>query len=107
MKFKSLLVATLICLPFLSCRQDDIAALRKKAEQGDAQAQYNLCVFYAKGQGVPQDSAQAYAWINLSAEQGFMSAVEARSKIMKAMTLAQIQEGQRLSQEYAEKLIKK
>ena len=31
---------------------------RKAAEQGDADAQYNLGVMYAKGQGVPQDYAR-------------------------------------------------
>ena len=40
---------------------------RKGAEQGDADAQFNLGVMYAKGQGVPQDYAQAHMWFNLAA----------------------------------------
>jgi len=44
------------------------------AEQGDAQAQYNLGVMYDKGQGVPQDYKEAVKWYRLSAEQGNASA---------------------------------
>jgi len=40
------------------------------AEQGDANAQYNLGFMYAKGEGVPQDYAQAYHWYSKAAEQG-------------------------------------
>ena len=39
--------------------QTDVEALRAKAKQGDASAQYNLGVMYSKGQGVPQDYAEA------------------------------------------------
>lgn len=40
------------------------------AEQGDADAQYNLGFMYDKGQGVPQDYAEAVRWYQASAEQG-------------------------------------
>ncbi len=40
------------------------------AEQGDVDAQYNLALMYAKGQGVPQDYTVALKWYRLSAEQG-------------------------------------
>ncbi len=32
------------------------------AEQGDADAQFNLGVMYASGHGVPQDYAEALSW---------------------------------------------
>ena len=35
--------------------QTDVEALRAKAKQGDASAQYNLGVMYNNGEGVPQD----------------------------------------------------
>ena len=44
------------------------------AEQGDAQAQYNLGVMYDKGRGIPQDYKEAIKWYRLSAEQGFAKA---------------------------------
>ena len=35
---------------------------RKAAEQGDADAQYNLGVMHAQGYGVPQDFVLAHMW---------------------------------------------
>ena len=40
------------------------------AEQGNANAQYNLGNLYRTGQGVPQDYAEAARWYRLSAKQG-------------------------------------
>jgi len=44
------------------------------AEQGDANAQFNLGVMYDKGEGVPQDYKEATKWYRLTAEQGDASA---------------------------------
>lgn len=41
-------------------------ALRKwqpLAKKGDVDAQYNLAVMYANGQGVPKDTAEARKWL--------------------------------------------
>jgi TPR repeat protein len=46
----------------------------KKAEAGDASAQYNLGVMYATGDGVLKDSAEAVKWFRKSAEQGIAEA---------------------------------
>ncbi len=43
---------------------------RPLAERGVAQAQNNLGLMYANGQGVPQDDAEAVTWFRLAAEQG-------------------------------------
>ena len=51
-----------------------IAALRASAAQGDADAQFNLGVMYATGNGVPQDYVEAIAWHRLAAEQGHADA---------------------------------
>jgi uncharacterized protein len=40
------------------------------AEQGAADAQYNLGVMYDKGRGVPQNNKDAVKWYRLAAEQG-------------------------------------
>lgn len=40
------------------------------AQQGDAEAQYNLGVMYEKGQGVEQNYQQAVAWYQKAANQG-------------------------------------
>ena len=47
---------------------------RKAAEQGHADAQYNLGVMYYNGEGVPLDYAEAARWYRLAAEQGHASA---------------------------------
>ncbi|MDG4550199.1 MAG: hypothetical protein P9G45_07275, partial [Candidatus Contendobacter sp.] len=42
----------------------------KAAEQGDADAQFNLGVMYDNGQGVRKDEAEAVKWYRKAAEQG-------------------------------------
>ncbi|MDD5029144.1 MAG: tetratricopeptide repeat protein [Rhodoferax sp.] len=44
------------------------------AEQGDPEAQFNLALAYAKGQGVAMDATLALAWLTKAAEQGVISA---------------------------------
>jgi TPR repeat protein len=44
------------------------------AEQGNADAQYNLGLSYYKGEGIPQDDKIAVKWYTLAAEQGFADA---------------------------------
>ena len=57
--------------------QDDKTAVKwytLSAEQGDADAQYNLGFMYRNGKGVPQDYKTAVKWYTLSAEQGIADA---------------------------------
>jgi TPR repeat protein len=51
---------------------------RKAAEQGYANAQYNLGVIYDKGDGVSQDKGQAVQWYRIAAKQGN---VEAKNRL--------------------------
>ena len=54
-------------------RSDYATALefwRPLADQGDAEAQFNLGVMYESGQGVPQDDAEAVKWFQKAAEKG-------------------------------------
>lgn len=58
-------------------RGDYATALREwqpLAEQGQALAQYNLGLLYAKGQGVSKDDAQAQQWYEKAAAQGHADA---------------------------------
>ena len=52
----------------------DIAALRVRANAGDANAQFSLGNANAEGQGVPQDYAQAVSWYRKAADQGYAGA---------------------------------
>ena len=46
----------------------------KSAEQGNANAQYNLGVCYYNGQGVCKDEKESVKWYNKAAEQGLAAA---------------------------------
>ncbi len=43
---------------------------RPLANEGDADAQYNLGLMYDGGKGVPLDDAEAVKWYRLAADQG-------------------------------------
>jgi uncharacterized protein len=47
---------------------------RKAAEQGHAEAQYNLARLYATGQGVARDQEAALHWMRAAASQGYAPA---------------------------------
>src|SRR5262245_64387624 len=48
----------------------DVAAVRAKAETGDAAAQAQLGRLYTKGEGVTNSYKEAVAWFRRSADQG-------------------------------------
>jgi TPR repeat protein len=77
-----------------------VRLIRPLAEQGNANAQYNLGVFYDNGLGVPQDRVRAYMWLNLAAMQGRESAATVRDLTARLMTPAQIAEAQKLAREW-------
>jgi S1-C subfamily serine protease len=54
--------------------EQELAALTKKAEQGNASAQLNLGRMYAIGEGVPKDASKALEWNQKAAAQGDASA---------------------------------
>ena len=77
-----------------------VRLIRPLAEQGNANAQYNLGVFYDNGLGVPQDRVRAHMWLNLAAMQGRESAATIRDLVARLMTPAQISEAQKLAREW-------
>jgi TPR repeat protein len=50
--------------------EQELAALTKKAEAGDAEAQAKLGLMYATGKGVPKDVAKAVEWFQKAAALG-------------------------------------
>ncbi len=52
----------------------NLVEIQKLAEQGDAQAQWNLGAMYYYGQDITQDYMQAFYWYEKAAEQGHASA---------------------------------
>ena len=72
----------------------DVAALSVKANAGDPAAQHSLGYAYDKGQGVPQDYAQAAAWYRKASDQGD---ADAQNNLGNAYGL-----GQGVPQDYAQ-----
>jgi hypothetical protein len=60
----------------------DFKLLIKKAEKGDADAQYQLAEMYAEAQGVDQDYAKASQWARKAADQGNAKAQYRLASIM-------------------------
>ena len=50
------------------------AGFKKLAEQGNAEAQYQLSLMHRRGNSVPEDDQQAVVWSRKAAEQGFAAA---------------------------------
>jgi TPR repeat protein len=51
-----------------------LADICKAAEQGDAEAQFNLGLIYNNSEGVPRDDVEALKWFLEAAEQGHAEA---------------------------------
>jgi TPR repeat protein len=80
--------------------------LRVAAEQGEAQAQYNLGVMYESGSGVRGDYTEAHMWFNLSGSRATGNlrerAAAGRDTIARRMTPAQLAEARRMAREWQE-----
>ena len=70
------------------------------AEQGDADAQYNLGNMYRKGQGVPQDYVLAHMWWNICGSSGDKDCVKNRDIIENKMSKQQIEKAQELARNW-------
>jgi hypothetical protein len=62
------LLALGLCL--VGCGKKELT-LKQRAEQGDAEAQFNLGLMYGSGRGVEKDEKEGVKWIRKAAEQGF------------------------------------
>src|SRR4051812_47433212 len=71
----------------------EIAALRQKAERGNAIAQYNLGLAYAQGVKVPADPIEAFVWLTLASDGG--STGKALDTLLGTMNAPQIAEGRK------------
>ena len=81
----------------------EIAALRVKANAGDAGAQYNLGLMYGNGQSVQEDYVEGYKWLNLAASRASSEKkryAETLDVVAKTMTPAQLAKAQKLAREW-------
>src|SRR3954469_26006948 len=79
--------------PATRAESAEIAALRAKAEHGNAIAQYNLGLAYAQGREVSADPIEAFVWLTLAAEGG--STGKALETVLNNVSEAQLGEGRR------------
>lgn len=101
-----LVIGSMVSLEGVAQEIDDAAVLlRAAAEQGNAEAQYNLGVMYLEGLGVTQDSVEAYAWIRTAAAQGKRGTLEIRQALLREMTPSQKDRAIELAREYREKYV--
>jgi hypothetical protein len=101
-----LVIGSIVSLEGIAQEIDDAAAsLRVAAEQGDAEAQYNLGLMYLEGLGVKQDNVEAYAWIRTAAAQGKSGTLEIRQALLREMTTSQENRAIELAREYREKYV--
>ena len=89
-----LLALVMMCGSAFSEKAEDY---RLKAEQGDADAQYNLALCYGNGRGVIQDSVKSYA-ILLHAKLNGLDASKFDELVeLLSLTTTQINEAQQLA----------
>ena len=73
-----LLMLLVLLFPVLSFGSEEdkrrFEETQVKAEQGEANAQYLLGLFYNEGDGVPEDHKEAVKWFRLAADQGLANA---------------------------------
>ena len=72
--FVVLTVTLVLAAAPVSAQTVDIDMIRRKAEAGDAKAQFDLAAAYSEGNGVSKDSAKGMEWLKKSALQGFAGA---------------------------------
>lgn len=77
MKSIIVIVLLLAAVSFAGAAGTDIATLTKKAEAGEAQAQFELATAYQTGSGVEQNEDAAFQWCTKAAEQGYAKAQNA------------------------------
>ncbi len=99
-KFLLIVMAIMLCSSAF-CEDEDTDFIKKAADQGDAQAQFILGVAHFKGEGVPQNYAEAYFWANLSASQDSQNA-KWRDKAAAKLTPAKIEEVQARCKKWSE-----
>ncbi|MBR6901213.1 MAG: SEL1-like repeat protein [Synergistaceae bacterium] len=83
-KFQKVL-ACLMCavavLGAVSAFAESFNDVLKKAQKGDAEAQYKLGLMYDNGDGVTQDYSEAVKWIRKAAQQELTDAQEFLKKL--------------------------
>ena len=79
---------------------DAVEWFRLAAEQGHAAAQGNLGVAYSNGLGISRDATEAVVWYRLAADRGYAAAEFALGELQSIMTAEELEEAERLANEW-------
>ena len=82
----------------------ELDATLKAAEQGDAEAQFNLGLMYETGRGVPENNVEAYALMSVAATNGQEEAKERLPKVKAKLTPEQLVAAQQRATELFEQI---
>ncbi len=77
-----------------------VTTYQRAAEQGVAQAQFELGLRYATGHGVESDLVSAHKWFNIAAQHGVTEARIHRADLALEMTAGEVSEAQRQAREW-------
>jgi TPR repeat protein len=78
---------------------------KNAAINGSREAQQGLGMMYARGQGVAQDYAQAYAWYKVAVFQNLKGARRKLGIIEAKMSFQQLRRGRWLAQDYYDRFV--
>jgi TPR repeat protein len=94
-----LLTLSLIAFPIFAADPTTagLEAVRVAAEQGNADAQYELGVLYEFGYNFTDHKSAAYGWYGRSAEQGNALAAKRRDMLKSQLSTAEIERSQALT----------
>lgn len=98
---KYCLYAILLTVAPLGVAQEDsasLAALRSAAEQGQADAQYELGILYEFGYNFPDNLVSAYGWYSRAANQGNAAAAQRLEVLKGQLSPGDLQKAQAQSQ---------
>jgi Sel1 repeat-containing protein len=74
LKFRMPVASFALAAALVSAQTVEFDALRRKAESGDAKAQFDLADAYSEGKGVAKDSTKGMEWLKRSAFKGYAGA---------------------------------
>jgi len=94
----ALLCSQMGCIPQTGTGLN-MTEIRNAAERGDSEAQCQLGIMYAKGEGVLHDDATAYAWLSLASARGEEFAIKNRDIVADKLTPEQRGKAQILANE--------
>jgi uncharacterized protein len=80
--------------------KDYISNRLQAAENGKAEAYYDLGLLYSIGHGVQQDNIEAHKWFNLAAMRGMLSAQIDRAEVADDMSYVEISAAQKKAREW-------